>query len=41
MRKLKHVIDNIQQSERGGLDEEMLAVLKEHRWDRSPTDWSQ
>jgi len=41
MRKLNHVIDNVEQGERAGLDEALLAELKRHRWDRSPTDWSQ
>ena len=41
MRKLKHVESNIAASDRGPLPEELLSRLREHRWDRQPTQWSQ
>lgn len=41
MRKLRHVEANIATSDAGPLDEQLLAKLAEHRWDRQPTDWSQ
>ena len=41
MRKQAHVIDNSAQSDAGGLDQTLLDTLKGHRWDRSPTRWSQ
>ena len=41
MRKLSHVDQNLAASERGGLPEPLLAELRAHRWDRSPTAWSQ
>lgn len=40
MRALKHVRSNLACSESGPLSKEMLDVLKNHRWDRSPTSWS-
>ena len=40
MRKAEHVRENIAASDAGPLDKELLAELKEHRWDRRPTRWS-
>jgi len=41
MRKLHHVEENIRASELGPLDTELMALLREHRWVRTPTHWSQ
>ncbi len=41
MRKIKNVIANMQTSDAKGLPEELLKKLKQHRWDREPTEWSQ
>lgn len=41
MRKLKHVESNISTSDGKGLPENLLKQLKGHRWDRTPTEWSQ
>lgn len=41
MRKLRHVEANIACSDKGPLDPELIEALKEHRWDRTPTEWSQ
>jgi aryl-alcohol dehydrogenase-like predicted oxidoreductase len=41
MRKLEHVQSNIAASERGPVPEELHNILRDHRWDRSPTEWSQ
>lgn len=41
MRKLKHVEANIATSDAGPLSEELHAKLREHRWERTPTEWSQ
>jgi aryl-alcohol dehydrogenase-like predicted oxidoreductase len=41
MRKLKHVEANIAASDAGPLPEELHAKLRAHRWDRTPTEWSQ
>lgn len=41
MRKLPHVKSNVAVSDTGGLSEDILDKLKEHRWDREPTQWSQ
>jgi aryl-alcohol dehydrogenase-like predicted oxidoreductase len=41
MRKLRHVEMNIAASAAGPLKEDLHEHLKEHRWDREPTDWSQ
>jgi aryl-alcohol dehydrogenase-like predicted oxidoreductase len=41
MRKLRHVEANIAASDAGALPEDLLAALREHRWDRRPTSWSQ
>jgi aryl-alcohol dehydrogenase-like predicted oxidoreductase len=41
MRKLAHVKANIGCSYAGPLPGELHAVLRQHRWDRLPTEWSQ
>ncbi|HKC63181.1 MAG TPA: aldo/keto reductase [Pyrinomonadaceae bacterium] len=41
MRKLSHVESNIAASDAGPLPEELHSKLREHRWDRQPTKWSQ
>ena len=41
MRKLDHVADNISSSDGEGLEGELIEQLREHRWDREPTAWSQ
>ena len=41
MRKLRHVDSNIAASETGPLPRELHAKLRQHRWDREPTAWSQ
>jgi aryl-alcohol dehydrogenase-like predicted oxidoreductase len=41
MRKLNHVESNIATSDAGPLPEALHAKLRDHRWDRTPTDWSQ
>jgi aryl-alcohol dehydrogenase-like predicted oxidoreductase len=41
MRKLKNVIENLAASDKEPLDTELLAALRNHRWDRVPTEWSQ
>lgn len=41
MRKTVHVRSNIATSDGKGLPPELLAELKKHRWDRTPTEWSQ
>jgi aryl-alcohol dehydrogenase-like predicted oxidoreductase len=41
MRKPSHVRSNIAASDAPPLSKELLAELKEHRWDRTPSDWSQ
>jgi aryl-alcohol dehydrogenase-like predicted oxidoreductase len=41
MRKLKHVESNIAASDGGPLPKELFAQLRKHRWDRTPTEWSQ
>ena len=41
MRKLRHVEANIAASDAGPLPEALHAQLREHRWDREPTAWSQ
>lgn len=41
MRKLNHVEANIATSNAGPLPDELHAKLRLHRWDRSPTEWSQ
>ncbi len=41
MRKLRHVEMNIATSDGIGLKYDTLHELKKHRWDRTPTSWSQ
>jgi len=41
MRKLRHVEANIATSDGQRLPDELMAKLREHRWDRTPTEWSQ
>ena len=41
MRKLHHVEAAIAASDSGPLPAELHAQLRNHRWDRNPTDWSQ
>ena len=41
MRKIKNVEANITCSEAGPLSADMIDRLRAHRWDRTPTDWSQ
>jgi aryl-alcohol dehydrogenase-like predicted oxidoreductase len=41
MRKLKHVESNIAVSDDKPLSAELLEQLRAHRWDRTPTEWSQ
>ena len=41
MRKLQHVESNIATSDAGPLPEDLHSALRDHRWDRTPTDWSQ
>lgn len=41
MRKSGHVRSNTGASDGNGLPDSLLAELKQHRWDRRPTKWSQ
>lgn len=41
MRKLRHVRANMAASDKGRLDDDLIARLREHRWERQPTEWSQ
>ena len=41
MRKVKHVESNIATSDMGPLPDDLIDELREHRWDREPTEWSQ
>ncbi|MBU1822093.1 MAG: aldo/keto reductase [Bacteroidetes bacterium] len=41
MRKLPHVRANTAVSDGQGLSDELLEELFKHRWDRTPTEWSQ
>lgn len=41
MRKPQHVRQNLAASDSGPLPEELHSKLKEHRWEREPTSWSQ
>lgn len=41
MRKSAHVADNIGVSDGEGLPQGLIDQLREHRWDRQPTEWSQ
>jgi aryl-alcohol dehydrogenase-like predicted oxidoreductase len=41
MRKIKNVETNIGAGEKGSLPSSLHAELRKHRWDRTPTAWSQ
>ncbi len=41
MRKIKNVIANMETSDGKHLPGNLLKNLKQHRWDREPTEWSQ
>jgi aryl-alcohol dehydrogenase-like predicted oxidoreductase len=41
MRKTKNVEANVEASDAGPLSSELLEELRKHRWERSPTQWSQ
>lgn len=41
MRRLPHVEQNIGTSDGKALPPDLIAALREHRWDREPTSWSQ
>jgi aryl-alcohol dehydrogenase-like predicted oxidoreductase len=41
MRKRKHVDANLAASDKGPLDATLHTELRKHRWDRTPTRWSQ
>jgi hypothetical protein len=41
MRKQKHVEANIAARDRKPLDPALLEKLAAHRWDRTPSEWSQ
>jgi aryl-alcohol dehydrogenase-like predicted oxidoreductase len=41
MRKRHHVETNLSASTRGPLPAELHTALRKHRWDRTPTSWSQ
>lgn len=41
MRKIKNVESNMGASDGNGLPDKLLNQLKNHRWDREPTGWSQ
>ncbi len=41
MRKLSHVESNLACSAAGPLPEELHQQLRQHRWERQPTEWSQ
>jgi hypothetical protein len=41
MRKLAHVRANVAATNAGALPNEMIERLRGHRWDRTPTNWSQ
>jgi aryl-alcohol dehydrogenase-like predicted oxidoreductase len=41
MRKLRHVEANIAASDGQGLPPALVEQLRAHRWDRTPTEWSQ
>lgn len=41
MRKLRNVEANMSVSDSGPLPQDLLQELKNHRWDRKPTEWSQ
>jgi aryl-alcohol dehydrogenase-like predicted oxidoreductase len=41
MRKLRNVEANLAASDKGPLPAPLHAQLRPHRWDRTPTKWSQ
>jgi len=41
MRKLRHVEGNMAASDAGPLPDSLVEKLRQHRWDRKPTKWSQ
>jgi len=41
MRRTANVETNVAASDRGPLPEPVQAELRKHRWDRTPTKWSQ
>jgi aryl-alcohol dehydrogenase-like predicted oxidoreductase len=41
MRRVEHVERNLAASDAGSLSEPLHRELRSHRWDRTPTDWSQ
>jgi hypothetical protein len=41
MRKIENVETNVAASDRGPLPGPVQAELRKHRWDRTPTKWSQ
>jgi aryl-alcohol dehydrogenase-like predicted oxidoreductase len=41
MRTVRHVDANMSASDKGALEENLHAELRKHRWDRTPTRWSQ
>jgi aryl-alcohol dehydrogenase-like predicted oxidoreductase len=41
MRKAANVAANISAGSMGPLPVDVLASLRRHRWDRTPTEWSQ
>jgi len=41
MRKLRHVTANMNASDAGPLNDTLMEALYPHRWDRTPTEWSQ
>ena len=41
MRTLRHVEENMAASDKSPLSEALLRTLRQHRWDREPTAWSQ
>ena len=40
MRSIAHVHSNIAASDAGPIDGKVLERMREHRWDRTPTEWS-
>lgn len=41
MRRSEHVRRNIASSDGPPLSDELMSILRTHRWDREPTEWSQ
>ncbi len=41
MRKVRNTSSNFESVEKGALSSELISILREHRWDREPTEWSQ